>query len=143
MAGRLAIASAAAGAVILLIATIIAIVTMEMAKAAPAAGDGGLALVLGAALGFAVAWLLWVIGNIFMLVSYIKSRGVSSRALAGSYFLAAILHIVFLAGFMGMQSGMSLSTIMVALMALLLAIGYGVAGVLRLRSSRPEVTPTS
>ena len=144
MASKLAIASAVAGAGFLLVATAVALVTMEMAKAAPSAGGGGIVLVLGAAVGLAVAGILWIIGNILMLVSYLRSRGERSRVVAGACFLATLLHLLFLAGFIGLQSGrMSLDAAIVASIALLLAIGYGVAGVKRLRGPRLEFVQTS
>lgn len=141
MAGRLAAASAVAGAAFLLVATAVALVTMEMAKAAPSAG-GGIVLVLSAAVGLAVAVLLWVIGNIFLAISYAGSRGRRSRVVAGACFLAAVLHILFLAGFIELQGGrIDLDTAIVALVALLLAIGYGIAGAKRLRGPRPTLIP--
>ena len=138
MAGKLAIASAVAGAGVLLVATVIALVTMETAKAAPSAGSGGIALVLGAAIGLAVTGILWIIGNVLMLASYLGSRGERSRVIAGAYFLATLLHLSFLAGFIGLQGGrMNLDAAIVASITLMLAVGYGVAGVKKLREPKP------
>ena len=92
---------------------------------------------LGAAVGLSIAALLWIVGNLLMLVSYRKSRGMRSKSVAGACFLASLLHVIFLLSFIGVQGArMGFEAAIVSLIALLLAVGYGLAGVSRLRGPR-------